>query len=143
MNTELFSTTIEESLKLTFIGVEIVKQEEVAESKDVWGFLNKKIHLYFTVPESSTLDDDDFDEDFNNQIKTSEGIINITKDIYIKMIVKLCDEDGDFITEEDVKDYIRFFAKVREGDVWNLEKAMNKIKEVQEDIKKVVEFKEV
>nr|DAE30562.1 MAG TPA: hypothetical protein [virus sp. ctiha2]DAX13812.1 MAG TPA: hypothetical protein [Bacteriophage sp.] len=91
---------------------------------------------YFSVPEKSTIETNDF---LNDQIKTSDGLIQVAKDFLAVMIISSCksefddsEEDEKFYedVENNISEYALFFARVRQGEIWNKEMgkvAVNKV----------------
>lgn len=126
---------IEENLKtvltLEYMGIHI---EDTKEQ----GF--KQLY-YFSVPEKSTIETNDF---LNDQIKTSDGLIQVAKDFLAVMIISSCksefddsEEDEEFYkdVENNISEYALFFAKVRQGEVWNEEKGKAAVNKAVEPLK--------
>ena len=96
---------------------------------------------YFSVPEKSTIETNDF---LNDQIKTSDGLIQIAKDFLAVMIINSCksefddnEEDEEFYkdVENNISEYALFFAKVRQGEIWNKEMGKAAVNKAVESLK--------
>ena len=129
------SKQIEENLKpiltLEYMGIHI----EDIKKRDF-----KQLY-YFSVPEKSTIETNDF---LNDQIKTSDGLIQVAKDFLAVMIISSCksefddsEEDEEFYkdVENNISEYALFFAKVRQGEVWNEEKGKAAVNKAVEPLK--------
>lgn len=129
------SKQIEDNLKtiltLEYLGIHI----EDTKERDF-----KQLY-YFSVPEKSTIETNDF---LNDQIKTSDGLIQIAKDFLAVMIINSCksefdDNEDDEKFYEDIKnnisDYALFFTKVRKGEVWNKEMGKAAVNKAVESLK--------
>lgn len=124
------SKQIEENLKtiltLEYMGIHIEDTKE-QDFKQLY---------YFSVPEKSTIETNDF---LNDQIKTSDGLIQVAKDFLAVMIISSCksefddsEEDEKFYedVENNISEYALFFARVRQCEIWNKEMgkvAVNKV----------------
>ena len=102
--------------------------------------------FFFSVPESSAVTVEGYES--NDLLKTSDGLIKIAKQELTKSLVETCKEDdGD--TEDNtyaddfVRDYVKFFAKVRVGEVWTDEMAAERIAELKKELEKINVYKEV
>ena len=142
-------------VSLVYAGVDIVKElleneEELIPTYKVW----------ITVPEKSELPKQNDDETFD--INTSDGLAKSAKLILGDIFkVLLCSrfsniykEDPDVFDTETcdklLSEYdnnksksLQVFSKVREGDIWNEEKAQKALDTITEKIKKNSGFKEV
>ena len=111
---------IEENLKtvltLEYMGIHI---EDTKEQ----GF--KQLY-YFSVPERSTLKT----ESAKEQAETADDLIKVAKAALTEMILDSCkseyadgEEYEEFYkdVENNISEYALFFAKVRQGEVWNKE----------------------
>ena len=118
-NLEYIKESLRTILKLEYLGVHI----EDAKEKDL-----KQLY-YFSVPESSAL-----------QVESAKDLIDVAKTTLTKMVLDSCKSEFDdeeyeeFFkdVESNISDYVLFFAKVRQGEVWNKEMgeaAVNKITE--------------
>lgn len=116
-NQKQIEDNLETILTLEYLGIHI---EDTKER----GF--KQLY-YFSVPEKSTIETNDF---LNDQIKTSDGLIQVAKDFLAVMILDSCksefdnkEEDEEFYkdVENNISEYALFFVKVRQGEVWNKE----------------------
>lgn len=121
---------IEISLYLEYLGI----HEE--ESK----YTENDLLYFFSVPEKSTIEPKN--EKDKDKFQTSDGLIKFAKDvltgIFLKSIFKEFDEEDPFDKkfmkelEEDPSKIVKFYAKVRKGEIWTEEMgkdAMNKITE--------------
>lgn len=119
---------IEENLKtvltLEYMGIHI--EDVVDDFKQLY---------YFSVPERSTLKV----ESAKEQAETADDLIKVAKTILTEIILDTykaeCadgEEDEEFYkdVENNISEYALFFAKVRQGEVWNKEMgkaAVNKV----------------
>ena len=142
-NKEQISDSATIIFNLEYLGVHF---EDVKEEKSKYGFFTK-IAYYFSVPESSTIEVDN--EELNARIKTADGLKRLAKDELCAMIVKAY--ENDFGKDKDLldylknntPDYLKFYAKVRKGEVWTKELGDNRIKELTEEIQKASGYSEV
>lgn len=142
-NAEQLRENIEAVLLLEYLGVHI---EDTKEEVDRWS-LSSVTGYYYSVPEFSTIETED--EEFNNKIKTADGLKHLAKETLAEMIINSCKrefgDDSSFI--DDVKnnfsDYFKFYAKVRVGEVWNKEFGINRIKELTDAVRKAGGYNEV
>ena len=142
-NKEQISDSATIIFNLEYLGVHF---EDVKEEKSKYGFFTK-IAYYFSVPESSTIEVDN--EEWNARIKTADGLKRLAKDELCAMIVKAY--ENDFGKDKDLldylknntPDYLKFYAKVRKGEVWTKELGDNRIKELTEEIQKASGYSEV
>lgn len=125
---------IEENFKtiltLEYMGIHI---EDTKEQ----GF--KQLY-YFSVPERSTLKP----ESAKEQAETADDLIQVAKVALTEMILDSCksefndsEEDEEFYkdVENNISDYALFFAKVRQGEVWNKEMGKAAVNKVVEQLK--------
>ena len=125
---------IEENLKtvltLEYMGIHI---EDTKEQ----GF--KQLY-YFSVPERSTLKT----ESAKEQAETADDLIKVAKAALTEMILNSCksefddgEEDEEFYrdVENNISDYVLFFAKVRKGEVWNKEMGKAAVNKAVESLK--------
>lgn len=125
---------IEENLKtvltLEYMGIHI---EDTKEK----GF--KQLY-YFSVPERSTLKV----ESAKEQAETADDLIKVTKAALTEMILDLCksefddDEENEKFykdVENNISDYVLFFAKVRRGEVWDKKMGKATVNKVVEPLK--------
>lgn len=109
------------------------------------------IQYYFTVPESSTLDKPIHDIDFDKvDLKTSEGLINYGKEAIKHLVLAYTKNQRKDMDTEEAEEYknflidsLRFYAKVRKGDIWDNEKAKTAISKILNEMKENSGFKEV
>ena len=125
---------IEENLKtvltLEYMGIHI---EDTKEK----GF--KQLY-YFSVPERSTLKV----ESAKEQAETADDLIKVAKAAVTEMILDLCKSDFDDDEENEkfykdvennISDYVLFFAKVRRGEVWDKKMGKAAVNKVVEPLK--------
>ena len=125
---------IEENLKivltLEYMGIHI---EDTKEK----GF--KQLY-YFSVPERSTLKV----ESAKEQAETADDLIKFAKAALTEMILDLCksefddDEENEKFykdVENNISDYVLFFAKVRRGEVWDKKMGKAAVNKVVEPLK--------
>lgn len=125
---------IEENLKtvLTLEYMEI----HIEDTKEK-GF--KQLY-YFSVPERSTLKV----ESAKEQAETADDLIKVAKAALTEMILDLCksefdnDEENEKFykdVENNISDYVLFFAKVRRGEVWDKKMGKAAVNKVVEPLK--------
>lgn len=125
---------IEENLKtvltLEYMGIHI---EDTKEK----GF--KQLY-YFSVPERSTLKV----ESSKEQAETADDLIKVAKAALTEMILDLCksefddDEENEKFykdVENNISDYVLFFAKVRKGEVWDKKMGKAAVNKIVEPLK--------
>lgn len=135
-NKELVLDSANVILNLEYLGVHF---EDTKEEKSKYG-LYTKMAYYFSVPESSTIEVDN--EELNARIKTADGLKRLAKDELIAIFVKAY--ENDFEKDKDLldylknntSDYLKFYAKVRKGEVWNKELGDQRIKELIDEVQK-------
>ena len=124
---------IEENLKtvltLEYMGIHI--ENVVDDFKQLY---------YFSVPERSTLKV----ESVKEQAETADDLIKVAKATLTEMILDSCksefddvEEDEEFYrdVENNISDYVLFFAKVRKGEVWNKEMGKAAVNKAVESLK--------
>lgn len=128
-NKEQLALNLKYVLELEALGIHI---EDVKE-KDL------RLLYYFSVPEKSTLKNN---ENLNYDITTSDGLIELAKSTFTAIIVELCkaefgDDDEEFYedVENNISDYASFFAKVRNGEIWDEEMGKVAIEKLVDEIK--------
>ena len=132
---------IEENLKtvltLEYMGIHI---EDTKEK----GF--KQLY-YFSVPERSTLKV----ESAKEQAETADDLIKVAKATLTEMILDLCksefddDEENEKFykdVENNISDYVLFFAKVRRGEVWDKKMGKAAVNKAVEPLKNLL-YKQV
>lgn len=131
------------ALNLKYFGIEIENTETTTGGFGVMPCTK----CYFSVPESSTLYLKDKDDTINERLKTSEGLIQIAKELIVDMII--CSENSEFISPEEIAEMkanksnsLKFYAKVRQGDIWSNKKGDLKLKEAIKKIDDVTGYKE-
>lgn len=125
---------IEENIKtiltLEYLGIHI----EDTKEKDF-----KQLY-YFSVPEKTTLKV----ESAKEQAETAEDLIDVAKAALTEMILNSCEsefddgeENEEFYkdVENNISDYVLFFAKVRKGEVWNKEMGKAAVNKAVEQLK--------
>lgn len=104
-------------------------------------------HYYISVPESSTIEIED--QELNAQIKTSDGLVTLGKDMVVKSLLESCravsDDDEDFIEEvkNNISEYIKVYARVRKGEVWTKEMGDARVEELINELKEELAYQEV
>ena len=95
---------------------------------------------YFSVPEKSTLKT----ESAKEQAETADDLIKVAKAALTEMILDSCkseyadgEEYEEFYkdVENDISEYALFFAKVRQGEVWNKEMGKAAVNKIVESLK--------
>ena len=124
---------IEENLKtvltLEYMGIHI--EDVVDDFKQLY---------YFSVPERSTLKV----ESVKEQAETADDLIKVAKTILTEIILDTYkaeyadgEEDEEFYkdVENNISEYALFFAKVRQGEVWNKEMGKAAVNKAVESLK--------
>ena len=135
-NKEQISDSATIIFNLEYLGVHF---EDVKEEKSKYGFFTKMAY-YYSVPEFSTIEVDN--EELNTRIKTADGLKRLAKDELIAIFVKAY--ENDFEKDKDLldylknntSDYLKFYAKVRKGEVWSKELGDQRIKELIDEVQK-------
>lgn len=136
LNKDLVLDSANVILNLEYLGVHF---EDTKEEKSKHGFFTKMAY-YYSVPESSTIEVDN--EELNAKIKTADGLKRLAKDELIAMFIKVYDselgEDKEFLDymKNNTSDYLKFYAKVRKGEVWTKELGDQRIKELIDAVQK-------
>lgn len=95
---------------------------------------------YFSVPEKSTLKI----ESAKEQAETADDLIKVAKAALTEMILDSCkseyadgEEYEEFYkdVENNISEYALFFAKVRQGEVWNKEMGKAAVNKIVESLK--------
>ena len=95
---------------------------------------------YFSVPERSTLKT----ESAKEQAETADDLIKVAKAALTEMILDSCkseyadgEEYEEFYkdVENNISEYALFFAKVRQGEVWNKEMGKAAVNKTVESLK--------
>lgn len=136
-------SNIEYMLNLEFLGIRFEANEEENASSD----LHNITKIYFSVPESSTIEIEG-KEEINPYIKTAESLISFAKShishLIMIQIKKEFDEEGDDEYYKNIiSDSFKFYARIRKGEVWTKEDGDKRVKELIEELKKVPVYKEV
>ena len=124
---------IKKSLQLGVYGIKI---EETTQTIGALG-LPDSYKIYFSIPESSIMYDEKKDKAFNEKIKTSDGLTEIAKKLIIELI--MCSDRDDMISSEDISDFVKFYVKIRKGEVWTKEQSEDAMKMADEQIKTAIE----
>lgn len=132
MKNEYVAKQVKIIYELEALGIHI---ENIKEDYDT-GLLK----IYYSVPEASTLEISD--KKLNEKIKTSDGLKLLAKDALMKIGIDDCENefsDDDFIEEvqDNISDFIRFYAKIRVGEIWNEDKRKNRTEEIKASFDKV------
>lgn len=135
MKNEYVAKQVKIIYELEALGIHI---ENIKEDYDT-GLLK----IYYSVPEASTLEISD--KKLNKKIKTSDGLKLLAKDALMKIGIDDCENefsDDDFIEEvqDNISDFIRFYAKIRVGEIWNEDKRKNRIEEIKVSYDKIQEI---
>lgn len=128
------SKQIKENLKtvltLEYMGIHIEDTKE-QDFKQLY---------YFSVPERSTLKV----ESAKEQAETADDLIKVAKAALTEMILDSCkseyadgEEYEEFYkdVENNISEYALFFAKVRQGEVWNKEMGKAAVNKTVESLK--------
>ena len=122
---------IRKSVTLELLGIRI------EDMKDA-----NKHHIYFSVPERTTIDS--ADEELNNKINTADGLKLFVKEEMTRMMLSVIPEEDQWLIEDiDMSDYVKFYAKIRKGEVWTQEDCDKRAKEIADEIEKVNAYKGV
>lgn len=125
---EELTKTLQTVLALALYGIDIEKTDEMTEN----GF--PKIVYFFSVPESSTIELDDLDK-YKDLVKSSEGLITVAKDTLTDLLFESFKMSyGEDIDRKEVADSMKFYAKVRKGEIWSLQKGKEKIDSIMNSI---------
>ena len=81
--------------------------------------------------------DENKDKTFNEKIKTSDGLTEIAKKLIIELI--MCSDRDDMISSEDISDFVKFYVKIRNGEVWTNKQRDDAIKMADEQLKTAIE----
>lgn len=137
---------------LEFLGIRV---EDVKEVRDM-GNIDFHLSYYFSVPEKLDIKECKlkipFEFDFNTEHK-SDDLIELGKEIFSRGIIDSCKDvygqeselDEDFINELEgnLSSYAKFYAKVREGEVWTSEMGYSRLEELLNEIHSAGGYKEV
>lgn len=135
---------VKDALVIEFLGIHI---EDVKYEKNEYGFETKIIYM-FSVPEKSELDigKAKYEIEDGDDIYTADGLIKIAKEFYTDVIIdSFGDDDADLLEDfkKDMSEYVKFYAKVRKGEVWNNDLANKRIQELTRELEAACEYKEV
>ena len=137
MDNILFRDNFNTILNLEWLGIRI---ENIEETGPITKF-------YYSIPESSTIEVDN--NELNNKIKTSNDLKLLAKDVLTAIIIGSCEEeypdDKEFIEDinKNIFEYVKFYAKVRVGEIWTKEMGDIRVKELRKDIRKATQYNEV
>lgn len=141
---------------ISYAGVDVVKEE--LENEDE---LIPTYKTWITVPEKSELAiqivNSEFDISIGGDLAKSVKIVleSVYRASLASRFEQLCIEDGDsgdlegycmkLLSEYDnnKSKYFKVFCKIREGDIWNEEKAKKALDDIQEKAKKNSGFEEI
>lgn len=142
MNKQQLTDSVKTLLMLEWFGIQI---EEVKDERENFSYMTKTIYCY-SVPESSNIEVDD--KKLNDKIKTSDGLKILAKETLTDLLINSCkeqDPDEDFINDikNNTSNYLKFRARVRNGEIWNKEMGNNRVKELSKDIQKLAKYTEV
>lgn len=128
---EYIDKLIETAVTLAYLGVET---EDPYYQYDKYGFAEYVIYK-FTIPEKSTI------SEIVNDYKTDdmEDLKKYVKDILIESIQQGLDDDE----KEGVVDFVRFYAKVRTGDIWDTEKGEQAVKKIKKAVLNATNWEKV
>lgn len=123
-----------------------IRTEDTKEEYDFDELFARTVY-YFSVPESSTIEIED--NKLNDRIKTSDGLKLVAKEALTEMLIDCCQKeypgDEEFIEDvkNDISNYFKFRAKVRNGEIWNKEMGDKRVEELIKDIQKAAQYSEV
>lgn len=127
-DSERITKVLKISMEMLAYGIKI---EDAKETTSFLG-LPENYKVYFSIPETSTVYNDNKDEEFNAKLKTTDGLTEIAKKLIIDMF--MCSNDSDIVTPEDLSSFIKFYVKVRSGETWTKEQSNEAVKEVNKQI---------
>lgn len=127
-DSERITKVLKISMEMLAYGIKI---EDTKETTDFLG-LPENYKVYFSIPETSTVYDDNKDEEFNAKLKTTDGLTEIAKKLIIDMF--MCGDDSDIVTPEDLSNFIKFYVKVRSGETWTKKQSDEAVKDTCEQI---------
>lgn len=132
-------------------GIEIIKKSvqlriygiEVENSKQIVGKLGipEGYKVYFSIPESSTIYDETKDSAYNEKLKTSAGLTQIGKEILMDIIMCSCSDED--VSIDEMTDFVKFYVKVRKGEMWTQEQSDEIRKKVDDELKTALEKMEL
>lgn len=137
MDNTLFRDNFNTILNLEWLGIRI---ENIENDSLITKF-------YYSIPESSTIEVDN--NELNNKIKTSNDLKLLAKDVLTAIIIESCEteypDDKEFIEDinKNIFEYVKFYAKVRVGEIWTKEMGDIRVKELSKDIRKATQYNEV
>lgn len=143
LDKEQIKKNLKTALTLEFFGIHFENMKEVS---DEYGIPSKTIY-YLSVPETSIIKIEN--EEFKEKIKTADGLITLAKEEITNMFIdsykSVFGEDDEFLEDikNDIPNLIKFYAKVRNGEVWNEELGNTAVKEIIDAFEVVSEYKEV
>ena len=129
MNKQEMANSVKTLMAMEWYGIRAEKSTEVEYTT----------HHYISVPESSTIEIED--QELNAQIKTSDGLISLGKDMLVKSLLEACmavsNNDEDFIDDvkNNISEYIKVYARVRHGEVWTKEMGDARVEELINELK--------
>lgn len=120
-----------------------IRTEDVQE-------IDQVTYYYISVPESSELKTET--DELEKYIRTPEGLVSVAKHMIIKMGVdtyksmyKDHDDFEDLMkdAEKKVTEFVKIYAKVREGEVWTNEMADARVEELVAKVREASKYQEV
>lgn len=131
LTNEYIDKLIETAVTLAYLGVET---EDPYYQYDKHGFTEYAIYK-FTIPEKSTI------SEIVNGHRTDdmEDLKKYAKDTLIEAIQQGLDDDE----KEGVVDFVKFYAKVRTGDIWDTEKGEQAVKKIKEAVSNATNWERV
>ena len=127
-DSERITKVLKISMEMLAYGIKI---EDTKETTSFLG-LPENYKVYFSIPETSTMYDDNEDAEFNAKLKTTDGLTEIAKQLIIETF--MCGGDSDMVTSEDLSSFIKFYVKVRSGETWTKEQSDEAVKEANKQI---------
>lgn len=126
---ELLQNNLKAILELEYLGARF---ENATESNSMFGGLIFK----YSVPEKSIIEDKEYSADW---------LKKAAKNALIDMSIETCKADGIWSDgdEEWVKNQIKCYAKVRNGEIWTEEMGKTRVEELIGQIKSAIEYLEV
>ena len=127
---------LETALLMEYYGIHMETTKEIEHTT----------YYYITVPESSTMEFTD--KELNGLIQTADGLIASAKTLLVEMLLESCKAlggDDKFIehVKENLSEYIKVYAAIRKGEVWNKEMGEARIKEMEMELQRSMEYQEV
>jgi len=133
---EQIEKNLKRVLTLEYYGIKI---EEISTIKDEFSIDSINVY-WFSVPEKSLID--------NLEKCTTQDLIGVAKreirEMFIDTVKNLDLNFADeFLKEESINEYLKFYAKIRTGETWTKEMGEQRIKELNYELKELSGWKEV